>query len=107
MNNYQIDFTKLKAVEYNRKSSEGEDKQVLSIQSQKEENVKTAIYYKLPTLIASFEESKSAKKEFERPEFSKMLDMIDNCLDNSFYKKSRNGWIREAIEKKIKEVFKL
>jgi hypothetical protein len=33
----------------------------------------------------------------------KMLNTIDDYLENSIYSKARNIWIKEAIEKKIKE----
>lgn len=77
MNNYnQLDFTKLNPVRYLRKSSESEDKQVLSIGSQKDETGRIATFYKLPDFIETFEESKSAKKEFLRPGFTRMIEMI-------------------------------
>ncbi len=71
-----IDFTKLKVGNYNRKSSEDEDRQVLSIDSQKDEAKRIANFYKLPESVAVFEESKSAKKEYKRPEFTRMMEMI-------------------------------
>jgi len=71
-----IDFTKLKVGDYNRKSSESEDKQVLSIQSQVDEAVRIADYYKLKPFVEIFKESKSAKTEGVRPEFSRMMSMI-------------------------------
>ena len=73
-----IDFTKLKVGNYNRRSSEGEDKQVLSIESQIDEAVRIADYYKLKPFIEIFKESKSAKTEGVRPEFSRMMSMIRN-----------------------------
>lgn len=77
MNNYNsLDFTKLKPANYNRKSSESEDKQMLSISSQLDEAGRISEYYKLPKFIEVFQESKSAKKEFLRPEFMRMIDMI-------------------------------
>jgi len=77
MNNYtQLNFTTLKCCNYNRKSSESEDKQMLSISSQKDEAKRISEFYKLPDFIKVFEESKSAKKEFLRPEFMKMIEMI-------------------------------
>jgi hypothetical protein len=33
----------------------------------------------------------------------KMLYVLDNHLKDSLYSKTRNTWIREAIERKIKE----
>lgn len=77
MNNYnQLDFTKLKLCPYVRKSSESEDKQMLSISSQLDEIERMSIYYKLPKFIEVFQESKSAKKEFSRPGFMRMIEMI-------------------------------
>lgn len=79
MNNYiQLDFTKLKPANYGRKSSESEDKQMLSIVSQIEESQRIAEYYKLPSFIRTFQEAKSAKKEFARPQFVEMLSLIRN-----------------------------
>ena len=72
----QINFTKLKPCNYNRKSSESEDKQVLSIISQKDEAKRISDFYNLPIFVEVFTESKSAKKEFLRPEFQKMVEMI-------------------------------
>ncbi|KKR43399.1 MAG: Resolvase domain protein [Parcubacteria group bacterium GW2011_GWF1_40_6] len=74
----QIDFTKLKIGNYNRKSSEAEDKQVLSIGSQKDEAKRISDFYKLPKFVEVFEESKSAKKEYLRPQFTNMIKMIEN-----------------------------
>ena len=72
----QINFTTLKPCNYNRKSSESEDKQVLSIISQKDEAKRISDFYNLPEFVAVYTESKSAKKEFLRPEFQKMVEMI-------------------------------
>lgn len=74
----QIDFTKLKIGNYNRKSSEAEDRQVLSIGSQKDEAKRISDFYKLPKFMEIFEESKSAKKEYLRPQFTKMIEMIES-----------------------------
>ncbi len=76
----EIDFTKLKPGEYARKSSESEDKQMLSIVSQHEANLKSAEYYKLPAFVDVFQEAKSAKTEFMRPEFSRMMSAIERGL---------------------------
>jgi DNA invertase Pin-like site-specific DNA recombinase len=84
MENYnQIDFTKLKVGNYNRKSSESEDKQMLSIGSQKDEAKRIADFYKLPKFVEVFEESKSAKTEGVRPEFSRMMLMVKRGEINS------------------------
>ena len=71
-----VDFTKLKVGNYNRKSTEDEDRQMLSIQSQTDEAGRIAEFYKLQPFVAVFRESKSAKTEGVRPEFSKMMAMI-------------------------------
>jgi DNA invertase Pin-like site-specific DNA recombinase len=71
-----LDFSKLKVGSYNRKSSEDEDKQVLSIESQTDEALRIREYYKLNTFVETFRESKSAKTEGVRPEFARMMSMI-------------------------------
>ena len=73
-----IDFKKLKIANYCRKSSEAEERQMLSLGSQKDEAKRIVDYYKLPEFIKVFEESKSAKKEFERESFSEMMKMIES-----------------------------
>lgn len=78
MYNTQIDFTKLKPANYNRKSSEDEDRQVLSVGSQIDEAKRISDFYKLPPFIEVFQESKSAKTEYCRPEFSRLRTMIKN-----------------------------
>lgn len=78
MNNYnQLDFTKLKPCQYARKSSESEDKQMLSISSQLDEAKRITDYYNLPNFVEIFQESKSAKKENVRPEFKRMIEMVE------------------------------
>ena len=72
-----IDFKKLKIANYCRKSSEAEERQMLSLGSQKDEAKRIVDYYKLPEFVRVFEESKSAKKEFERESFSEMMKMIE------------------------------
>ncbi len=71
-----LDFTKLRPGGYYRKSSEAEDKQMLSIDSQIDAAAKMAEYHKLPVFTEVFKEAKSAKTENERPEFSRMMSMI-------------------------------
>jgi DNA invertase Pin-like site-specific DNA recombinase len=71
-----LDFTKLKPSNYNRKSSEGEDKQALSNDSQIAEAERIATFYKLPPFVKVYKEAKSARKELNRPQFSEMLELI-------------------------------
>ena len=72
----QIDFTTLRIANYNRKSSEAEDRQMLSVDSQLDEAARIKEFYKLPSFVAVFKESKSAKTEFVREGFSEMMSMI-------------------------------
>lgn len=76
MNYNQIDFTKLKIGNYNRKSSEAEDRQMLSVDSQIDEAARISSFYNLPKFVEVFKESKSAKKEYERKDFSRMMKMV-------------------------------
>lgn len=72
------DLTLLKLGNYNRKSSESEDKQMLSNEAQVNEAVRCAEYHKIKTPFAYvFQEAKSAKKENKRPEFLNMMDLIE------------------------------
>ena len=73
----KLNYTKLKIGNYCRKSSEGEDRQALSIQSQIDEGAEILKYNKLPNLTEVFTEAKSAKTEYLRPEFSRLKTMID------------------------------
>ncbi|HCH34908.1 TPA: hypothetical protein DEW05_05300 [Candidatus Saccharibacteria bacterium] len=61
---------------YARKSTEGEDRQVQSINAQLFELKKIANNEGL-NVVEIFEESKSAKLPFQRPKFAKMLEMIE------------------------------
>jgi site-specific DNA recombinase len=72
-----IDFSNLKTANYNRKSTEDEDRQMLSIDSQTDEAKRISDFYKLSSFVEVFKESKSAKKEHVRPEFSRMMSMIE------------------------------
>lgn len=72
-----IDFTTLKPGNYNRKSSEAEDRQMLSIISQIDEAKRIQDFYSLPQFVSTFEESKSAKTEYLRPEFTRMMKMVE------------------------------
>lgn len=72
----QIDFHQLKPASYNRKSSEDEDRQMLSVDSQIDEAKRISDFYKLPAFVEVFKESKSAKEPYQRKEFSRMMEMI-------------------------------
>lgn len=77
-----IDYKKLKPTHYYRKSTEAEDRQALSLDSQKSECERTASFYNLPTPIAVIEEAKSAKIAGKRPQFTVMVnDIISSKVD--------------------------
>lgn len=61
---------------YARKSTEGEDRQVQSIDAQLFELKKIAKNENLK-IVETFKESKSAKLPFQRPQFARMLAMIE------------------------------
>lgn len=67
----------LKYAEYDRKSSEAKEKQVMSIEEQKEECAKVAAREKL-RVLRRLEESRSAFKPNNRPEFDKMVNLIES-----------------------------
>jgi site-specific DNA recombinase len=67
--------TNVKYYIYLRKSSEGEDRQIQSIERQADE-VHTLIANQGLTVVGTFQECRSAMVPFNRPEFSKMLKGI-------------------------------
>ena len=73
----KIQPEKLKFVVYTRKSTEGAERQVASIPDQKNyaNKVVKENHYKV---VARFEESASASKVNNRPEFNKMIKLIES-----------------------------
>lgn len=69
---YEINYSELKPVNYNRKSSESEEKQMLSIDSQVDENKKITNQLGVKILDV-LKESKSGKMEKKRPIFTQMI----------------------------------
>lgn len=75
--NYHENYKEYEFAIYNRKSSESDERQVLSIESQRERNQMTAEYHDIKVKpVNIIEESKSAKKSGTRPEFNKLMDSI-------------------------------
>ncbi|XKT74371.1 MAG: recombinase family protein [Patescibacteria group bacterium UBA2163] len=75
--NYHDNYKEYEFAMYNRKSSESDERQALSIESQRERNQQTAEYYDIKIKPENIiEESKSAKKSGMRPEFNKLLGNI-------------------------------
>ncbi len=73
----ELNFSELKAVNYNRKSSESEEQQILSIDSQIDEIKKVANQYGVKILNV-LRESKSGKMANKRVIFSQMIKDIKN-----------------------------
>ncbi|MFZ2522865.1 MAG: recombinase family protein [Minisyncoccia bacterium] len=74
----EIDLVGIKFKAYNRKSSEQEERQALSIESQIERNRKLANEYGVKMDLEDFIcESKSAKKSGTRPGFEQLIKEID------------------------------
>ena len=66
----------IKYFAYCRKSTEDEDRQVLSLDSQETELKELATHYGLKVVGKPFRESKSAKAPDKRPVFSEMISRI-------------------------------
>src|SRR3990167_3065253 len=68
--------------EYDRKSSEPKERQVLSIDEQREECAKVTSRERLKVVLR-LEESRSAFKPNNRPEFDKMIELIESGRANA------------------------
>ena len=80
---YMNEELKLKAINYTRKSSEPDDKQVLSLPSQVSE-LQDLVARRGLKIVDTYQEAKSAKKPANRPLFNEMLERISrgeaNCI---------------------------
>jgi len=85
-----------KTIEYCRKSTESEDKQIFSLEDQHLINKKTAERYNLK-LIRIFKESASAKKR-GRPLFNEMIKMIEERKANVILTWALNRLARNAVD---------
>jgi site-specific DNA recombinase len=95
MNN--LNYSDLKLVNYNRKSSESEEKQMLSIDSQIDEINKLAKYYGV-SIIDTLKESKSGKMAYKRPIFSQMIKDIQKGKYNAIICWKLDRLARNMIE---------
>ena len=84
---------------YPRKSSEAEDRQALSIESQIAENTKIALQHGV-TVSDEYilSESKSAKDPFCRPEFEKLIGMVESKKIQGIVAWHANRLSRNAID---------
>jgi len=82
---YSFDPTNLKIVTYRRKSSEDEERQVASLGDQATalEEVAARLRVQRSQIAAEFAESRSAKLSQTRPEFQRMLEMINRGEANA------------------------
>ncbi len=92
--------SKIKYFEYARKSSEGEDRQVQSIERQHEENKKIIARYNLE-VVDTFSESRSAKLPNNRPAFTEMVRRIEKGEANGIICWHLNRLSRNPLESGI------
>lgn len=92
--------TKIKYFVYARKSSEGEDRQVQSIERQHDENKKIISRFGLK-VVGSFSESRSAKLPYNRPAFSEMIKRIEKGEANGIVCWHLNRLSRNPLESGI------
>jgi len=85
-----------KTIEYCRKSTESEDKQIFSLEDQHFVNKKTAERYNLK-VIKTFKESASAKKR-GRPLFNEMIKMIEERKADVILTWALNRLARNAVD---------
>lgn len=94
MNN---DYTKIKYFEYDRKSSEGDERQVQSIPDQIRENEVVAKHYNAKVL-ERFTEEGSAKEPNKRPIFDEMLNRIQKGEANGIICWNLNRLSRNPVD---------
>lgn len=76
--NYDQDYADCEFAMYDRKSSEDDERQALSIESQRERNYKTAKNLDIKVKKSNvYEEAKSAKNAGTRPEFNRMVKDVE------------------------------
>src|SRR5690348_4087976 len=82
---YPLDATHLQIVRYRRKSTEDEDRQVASLADQGTalDEVTARLHIHPSQIAADFGESRSAKLSHARPEFQKMVEMIERGEANA------------------------
>src|ERR1043165_1295252 len=85
---------------YLRKSSEGEDRQVQSIERQADEVQKLVLYQGL-NIAGTFQESRSAMMPFNRPEFTRMIKGIKAGKANGIVCWHINRLARNPLESGI------
>lgn len=91
------DYAKIKYFEYDRKSSEGDERQVQSIPDQIRENEAVAKRYNVK-VVARFTEEGSAKAPNKRPVFDEMLERINNGEGNGIICWHLNRLSRNPVE---------
>ena len=87
----------MKAAIYNRKSTDTEDKQVLSMESQDEYN-QAKIVDGGDTLVDSYAEARSAMTPNKRPEFRRLVDDVNVGKVDAIYCWKLNRLARNSLE---------
>ncbi len=91
--------TKILYTQYCRKSSEAEDRQILSNESQIEENARTAALHGIDMAkVETLTESRSAKSSFGRPLFEQLIKNIESDKTQGIIAWHANRLSRNAID---------
>src|SRR5215472_15462954 len=98
---YPLDTTNLKIVRYRRKSTENEDRQVASLpdQAMALDEVASRLHIHVSQIVADFGESRSAKLSHARPEFDKMITMIERGEANAIF-----SWHPDRLSRNLGDV---
>lgn len=98
---FPIDTSNLKIIRYRRKSTEDEDRQVASLGDQATAlgEVVTRLRINASQIVADFGESRSAKLSHTRPEFQKMVEMINRGEANAIL-----SWHPDRLSRNLGDV---
>ena len=98
---FPLDPTNLKIVKYRRKSTEDEDRQVASLGDQAIalDEVIARFHVEQSQIVADFGESRSAKLSHGRPEFQKMVEMIERGQANAIV-----AWHPDRLSRNLGDV---
>src|SRR5437867_10651857 len=98
---YPLDATHFKIVRYRRKSTEDEDRQVASLadQAMALDEIAARFHIQSSQIAADFGESRSAKLSHARPEFQKMIEMIERGEANAIL-----AWHPDRLSRNLGDV---
>lgn len=92
-----VDLTKVPFGHYRRKSSEAEERQILSLEAQQSENEKTIKAEKL-TIVKDYAESKSAKTPLKRELFEQLVRDIEKGVIKGIFAWNPNRLSRNSVD---------